>query len=324
MADPVDPNVGRSDADGSFVPLTPRATRAPSWFASARDRVLGEIRAAAGRPPRVRSPRPGASDPGAADAAAAAAAAARPRAPVSAAHVPSPAAPSSWLGRAFPPPPPLGGRDVLRGPRLEEATEDPAALRAICGELRLAVRLRDSRLRDMERAIQRQERAANVASAEAQHLRDQIARLSALAGEESAVAGMSAEQLENCMRQLAATEARMKTLAIAKRNAEIERRSRELDDLIRVVAENCSDPAAAAARAGPGSAAEAHLRAAHGSVALGAGPKGARECCVCLVEYASVAMVPCGHRALCGPCSGRLEACPVCRRRASSLLVVYD
>eukprot|EP00741_Cyanophora_paradoxa_P012281 tig00020604_g11867.t1 len=141
---------------------------------------------------------------------------------------------------------------------------------------------------------------------------------------------MTAEQLEECAKKLAETEVRLKALAIERRNAEIERRAKDLDALIRVVAENCSDPAAAAARAGPGSAAAAHLRAAHGAAALGAGagPNGKggreRECCVCLVEPASVAMVPCGHRALCRPCSGRLEACPVCRRRVSSRLVVYD
>eukprot|EP00741_Cyanophora_paradoxa_P006200 tig00000985_g6012.t1 len=239
MADPVDPNAGRSGADGSFVPLTPRATRAPSW-SSGRRHMRSRRRPA----PRAsfRSPCPSPAAPsswlGVPPAISALPASARaaglapppptppPPPPAAFAPPPPPPPPPFSMGhpflhvarppprppapqqRALPPPPPLGGRDVLRGPRLEEATEDPAALRAICGELRLAVRIRDSRLRDMERAIQRQERAANVASAEAQHLREQIARLSALAGEESAVAGMSAEQLENCMRQLAATEAR--------------------------------------------------------------------------------------------------------------------
>ena len=48
------------------------------------------------------------------------------------------------------------------------------------------------------------------------------------------------------------------------------------------------------------------------------------SCCVCLIEKACHAMIPCGHLVLCAACAPRARgSCPICRRRVLSLLRVY-
>lgn len=39
------------------------------------------------------------------------------------------------------------------------------------------------------------------------------------------------------------------------------------------------------------------------------------ECCVCLTETPVVTFKPCGHHAVCRPCSEKLDVCPLCRAR---------
>jgi Ankyrin repeats (3 copies)/Zinc finger, C3HC4 type (RING finger) len=47
------------------------------------------------------------------------------------------------------------------------------------------------------------------------------------------------------------------------------------------------------------------------------------QCVVCRDACASHALVPCGHRCVCGKCA-RLTVCPICRAAVRSTLCVYD
>ena len=47
------------------------------------------------------------------------------------------------------------------------------------------------------------------------------------------------------------------------------------------------------------------------------------SCVVCLDEAKSHALVPCGHRCVCGPCSERLAQCPVCRQAVTMSMRVW-
>jgi hypothetical protein len=59
-----------------------------------------------------------------------------------------------------------------------------------------------------------------------------------------------------------------------------------------------------------------------------------RDCCVCLDDVAAealVALTPCGHRCVCGPCAELLlhrepaaRRCPKCRAALTGMLRVYD
>ena len=46
--------------------------------------------------------------------------------------------------------------------------------------------------------------------------------------------------------------------------------------------------------------------------------------CVCCLQYAKThACVPCGHKAVCGACAGRLHRCPICRADAREMVRIY-
>ena len=47
------------------------------------------------------------------------------------------------------------------------------------------------------------------------------------------------------------------------------------------------------------------------------------SCVVCLDEAKSHALVPCGHRCVCGPCGVRLGQCPVCRQAVTMAMRVW-
>ena len=47
------------------------------------------------------------------------------------------------------------------------------------------------------------------------------------------------------------------------------------------------------------------------------------SCVVCLDEDKSHALVPCGHRCVCGPCGERLAQCPVCRQAVTTMMRVW-
>ena len=47
------------------------------------------------------------------------------------------------------------------------------------------------------------------------------------------------------------------------------------------------------------------------------------SCVVCLDEAKSHALVPCGHRCVCGPCGERLGQCPVCRQAVTMAMRVW-
>ena len=52
-----------------------------------------------------------------------------------------------------------------------------------------------------------------------------------------------------------------------------------------------------------------------------------REACVvCLDEAKSHALVPCGHKCVCGPCGERLAQghCPVCRTAVTMSMRVWE
>ena len=59
-------------------------------------------------------------------------------------------------------------------------------------------------------------------------------------------------------------------------------------------------------------AATAAAEASAKHVAEIAAAKAVAECAVCLDAVKAVRLDPCGH-ALCGQCSGGVQACPVCR-----------
>ena len=40
---------------------------------------------------------------------------------------------------------------------------------------------------------------------------------------------------------------------------------------------------------------------------------GQTTCIVCFANAKSHLAVPCGHQCACGPCSARMESCPICR-----------
>ncbi|GAB5362933.1 hypothetical protein AAMO2058_000840900 [Amorphochlora amoebiformis] len=53
--------------------------------------------------------------------------------------------------------------------------------------------------------------------------------------------------------------------------------------------------------------------------------EGLKSCIVCMAQPRKVAFVPCGHYVACGDCSRRLnQQCPICRKRITKFLVIYN
>lgn len=46
-------------------------------------------------------------------------------------------------------------------------------------------------------------------------------------------------------------------------------------------------------------------------------------CVVCMDAEPTHALIPCGHRCVCGSCARRLDSCPLCRKRSTSSLRIY-
>lgn len=73
-----------------------------------------------------------------------------------------------------------------------------------------------------------------------------------------------------------------------------------------------------------GAGAERLTQAVCGESAPRVAPQGDESCCVvCMDAEPTHAMVPCGHRCVCGRCARRLDSCPLCRKRCSSSLRIF-
>jgi hypothetical protein len=82
-----------------------------------------------------------------------------------------------------------------------------------------------------------------------------------------------------------------------------------------------------AAKAGPShllSGAERLTQAVCGDSSSKVSPQGDESCCVvCMDAEPTHAMIPCGHRCVCGRCARRLDSCPLCRKRCTSSLRIF-
>ena len=48
------------------------------------------------------------------------------------------------------------------------------------------------------------------------------------------------------------------------------------------------------------------------------------ECKICCAHQINVILVPCGHRAMCSSCAGRLDSCPFCKAPIALVQQCFD